>query len=114
MRAMKPTFKTLDYLYLHTAGAGNTGYVTVQTAKRTYVLTLVAATANTIQFAQGETVQKIFISTKCAATGSIEVSRVSTSQIATAIATQDVLARVWIEPVTTSGLPTKEVTLEFA
>jgi len=110
---MKPTFKTLDYIYFHTAGAGNTGYATVWTQKRAYTMNLSAATANSFQFSQGETVKRILISTKCAATGSVEVSRVSTSQIATTLGTQDVLARVWIEPVTTSGLPQKDIVLEF-
>ena len=110
---MKPTFKTLDYLYFHTAGAGNTGYATVWTGKRTYTINLSAATANSFQFQQGEVIKRILISTKCAATGSVEVSRVSSSQIATTLGTADVLGRVWIEPVTTSGMPQKDIVLEF-
>jgi len=111
---MKPTFKTLDYLYLHTSGAGNTGHATVVTTKRTYVITLAAATANSFQFVQAETILRIVLSTKCAAAGGIEVSRISTSQFANAgLATSDVLARLEIEPVTTSGLPNETVTIEF-
>ena len=110
---MKPVFKTLDYLYFHTAGAGNTAYATVYTQKRAYCVNLAAATANSLQFSQGETIKRIVLSTKCAATGSIEVSRVSTSQIATTLGTQDVIGRVWIEPVTTSGMPQKDIVLEF-
>jgi len=110
----KPTFKTLDYLYLHTSGAGNTGHATIITTKRTYVFTLVAATANSFQFVQPETIQRIVLSTKCAAAGGIEVSRISTSQFANAgLATADVLCRLEIEPVTTSGLPNETVNFEF-
>lgn len=110
----KPSFKTLDYLYFHLAGAGNTTYVTVQTQKRNYCQTLTAASTNSIQFVQGETIQRIILSVKTAAAGTIEVSRVSSSQIATAIATADVIARFDVEPVTTSGLPQKEYVLEFS
>jgi len=111
----KPTFKTLDYLYLHTSGAGNTGHATVITTKRTYVFTLAAATANSFQFVQPEVVTRIVLSTKCAAAGGIEVSRISTSQFANAgLATSDVLCRLEIEPVTTSGLPNETAVFEFA
>lgn len=111
----KPTFKTLDYLYIHTSGAGNTGQATVVTQKRTYVYTLAAATANSFQFTQPEVVLRIILSSKCAAAGGIEVSRQSTSQFANSgLATSDVLGRIEIEPVTTSGLPHVTETLEFA
>lgn len=110
---MKPSFKTLDYLYFHLAGAGNTTYATVFTSKRNYVATLTANQTNSIQFVQPESVQKIVLSVKTAAAGTIEVSRVSASQIATATATADVLARFDVEPVTTSGLPQKEYVVEF-
>jgi hypothetical protein len=110
----KPTFKTLDYLYIHTSGAGNTGHATVVTQKRTYVFNLVAATANSFQFVQAETVTRIILSTKCAAAGGIEVSRISTSQFANSgLATADVLCRLEIEPVTTSGLPNETAVFEF-
>lgn len=109
----KPTFKTLDSLYIHTAGAGNTGYVTVVTQKRVYAMTLAAATANAIQFTQAEVVLRVMISTKCAAAGTIEISRVSTTQIATATPTQDVLGRADVEPVTTSGLPQQNYYFEY-
>jgi hypothetical protein len=103
---MKPVFKTLDYLYIHTSGAGNTGHATIVTTKRTYVFNLVAATANAVQFVQGETLIRAILTSKCAAAGGIELSRVSTSQFANAgLATADVLGRIEIEPVTTSGLP---------
>lgn len=111
---MKPTFKTLDYLYIHTSGAGNTGHATVVTTKRTYVYNLVAATANSFQFTQPETIIRIILSSKCAAAGGIEVSRVSTSQFANSgLATADVLGRIEIEPVTTSGLPHVTEVIEF-
>jgi len=111
----KPTFKTLDYLYIHTSGAGNTGHATVVTQKRTYVYTLAAATANSFQFTQGEVVVRIIISTKCAAAGGVEVSRISTSQFANSgLATADVLCRLEVEPVTTSGLPNETFAFEFA
>jgi hypothetical protein len=111
---MSPTFKTLDYLYMHTSGAGNTGHATVITTKRSYVFSLVAATANSFQFTQNEVIRRIILSTKCAAAGGIEVSRISTSQFANSgLATQDVLCRLEIEPVTTSGLPNETVTFEF-
>jgi hypothetical protein len=111
---MKPTFKTLDYLYIHTSGAGNTGYLTIYTQKRAYVMNLVAATANSVQFTQGEVLVRVVVSTKCAAVGGFEISRVSTSQFAVAgVATQDVLGRGDIEPVTTSGLPQQNYVFEF-
>jgi hypothetical protein len=110
----RPTFKTLDYLYMHTSGAGNTGQATIVTTKRQYVFTLAAATANSFQFVQPETVNRIILSTKCAAAGGIEVSRISTSQFANAgLATSDVLCRLEIEPVTTSGLPNETATFDF-
>jgi len=110
----KPTFKTLDYLYIHTSGAGNTGHATVVTSKRTYVYTLAAATANSFQFVQPEVVIRVILSSKCNSAGGIEVSRVSTSQIANAgLATADVLGRIEIEPVTTSGLPHVTEVIEF-
>jgi len=112
---MKPVFAILSYLYIHTSGAGNTGYATVYTTKRAYVMNLVAATANSIQFQANETLVRIVISTKCAAAGGIEVSRQSSSQFAVAgLATPDVLARADIEPVTTSGLPQQNFVFEFA
>ena len=110
---MTPTFKTLDYLYFHTSGAGNTGYVTVITGKRAYVMTLAAATANAIQFVQAEIVRRIIISTKAAAAGAVEISRVSSSQISSATPTADVLGRLDIEPVTTSGVPQQNAYFEF-
>jgi hypothetical protein len=107
-------FKTLDYLYLHTSGAGNTGHATVITSKRQYVMTLAAATANSFQFVQNESVRRIILSTKCAAAGGIEVSRLSTSQFANAgLATSDILCRLEIEPVTTSGLPNETAVFDF-
>jgi hypothetical protein len=112
---MKPTFKTLDYLYMHTSGAGNTGHATIVTQKRAYVFTLAAATANSFQFVQPEVIIRIILSTKCAAAGGIEVSRISTSQFANAgLATSDVLCRLEVEPVTTSGLPNETAVFEFA
>lgn len=110
----KPQFTTLGYLYLHTSGAGNTGYVTVQTQKRAYVMTLAAATANAIQFAQTETILRIFLSMKCAAAGAVEISRVGTTQLSTSVPDSSVLARVDIEPVTTSGLPQQNYEINFA
>ena len=110
----QPTFKTLDYLYMHTSGAGNTGHATIVTNKRQYVFNLVAATANSFQFVQAESIRRIILSTKCAAAGGIEVSRVSTSQFANAgLATSDVICRLEIEPVTTSGLPNETVQFDF-
>ncbi len=106
-------FKTLDYLYFHLAGAGNTAYATVVTNKRTYAQTLTAAATNSVQFVQPEQVRRIIISSKCAAAGTIEVSRVSSSQIATATGTQDVLGRFDVEPVTTSGLPQQNYVLDL-
>lgn len=110
---MKPTFKTLDYLYFHLAGAGNTTYATVKTNKRHYVATLTANQTNSIQFVQPETVNEILLSCKCAAAGTIEISRVSATQISAATPTSDVLGRFDVEPVTTSGLPQKEFVLAF-
>jgi hypothetical protein len=97
--------KTLDYLYFHTSGAGNTGYALAHGKKRNYVMTLAAATANALQFAQSDTIDKVFISTKCAAAGAIEISRVGTTQLTTGSPDASVLGRVDVEPVTTSGLP---------
>lgn len=108
-----PTFATLDSIYAHTSGAGNTGYWTVITNKRVYAATLAAASANSIQFVQAEQVKRVYLSTKCAAAGAIEISRVSTSQIATANPTKDVLARVDVEPVTTSGMPQQNYAIEY-
>jgi len=107
-------FNTLDYLYIHTSGAGNTGHATVITKNRAYVYTLAAATANSFQFVQPEQIQRIIISTKCAAAGGVEISRISTSQFANAgLATADVLGRLEIEPVTTSGLPNETAVFDF-
>lgn len=112
--SMKPAFKTLDYLYIHTSGAGNTGQATVITNRRSYVYTLAAATANSFQFSQPEVVKRVILSSKCSNAGGIEVSRVSTSQFANSgLATPDVLGRIEIEPVTTSGLPHVTEVLEF-
>jgi hypothetical protein len=111
---MKPTFKTLDYLYIHTSGAANTGQATVITQKRSYVYNLAAATANSFQFVQQEVIQRIVLSMKCAAAGGVEVSRQSTSQFANpALATPDVLCRIEIEAVVTSGLPHVTEYIEF-
>jgi hypothetical protein len=110
---MKLNFKTLDYLYFHTSGAGNTGYASIITTKRTYVIALAAATANSVQFAQPETVQRIIISSKCAAAGAIEVSLFSTTNLATTPAPNGVIARLDIEPVTTSGLPVVTQVIEL-
>ena len=110
----KPSFKTLDYIYFHTSGAGNTGHATVVTNKRQYVMTLAAATANSFQFTAAESVSRIILSTKCAAAGGIEVSRISTSQFANSgLATADVICRLEIEPVTTSGLPNETAVFDF-
>ena len=105
MAAPNLNFKTLDNLYFHLAGAGNTAYVTVVTSTRVYVMTLTAAATNTIQLLSAGVIKRIFIVSKCAAAGTIEVSRVSTSQIATATPDVSVLARADVEAVTTSGLP---------
>jgi len=112
---MKPAFKTLDYLYIHTSGAGNAGHITVVTTKRTYVAKLAAASANTIQFVQGESLQRAIISlTVGSAAGGVELSRASTSQFANSgTATQDVLGRVQCDPLTTSGLPHIEAIIEW-
>jgi len=96
---------TLDYLYFHTSGAGNTGYALAHGKKRNYVMTLAAATANALQFAQPDTIDWVFISTKCAAAGAIEVSRVGTTQLTTGSPDASVFARCDVEPVTTSGMP---------
>lgn len=114
MSTASAKFKTLDYLYFHLAGAGNTAYASVITDKRVYAQTLTAAASTSIQFVQAENVKRIVISSKCAAAGTIEVSRVSSSQIATATATQDVLGRFDVEPVTTSGLPQQNYVLDFS
>jgi len=111
---MKVNFGILTFLYIHTSGAGNTGYCTVVTTKRTYVTTLLAATANSIQFQANEQIKRIFLSMKCAAAGGVELSRQSTSQFAVAgLGTPDVLGRFDIEPVTTSGLPQQNYVLEL-
>jgi hypothetical protein len=102
---MNNKFKVLDNLYFHLAGAGNTAYVTVITSSRIYVMTLTAAATNTIQILAAGTLRRIVLVTKCAAAGTIECSRVSTSQIASATPDVSVLARADVEPVTTSGLP---------
>ena len=112
--ATNTAFKTLDYLYMHTSGAGNTGHATIITNDRTYVFTLAAATANSFQFVAPCKIRRIVLSTKCAAAGGIEVSRISTSQFANAgLATADVLCRLEVEPVTTSGLPNETVQFDF-
>jgi hypothetical protein len=105
MAAPNLTFKTLDSLYFHLAGAGNTAYATIVTSSRVYVMTLTAAATNTVQFLGSGRIQRIFIVSKCAAAGTIEISRVSTSQISTATPDVSVIGRADIEPVTTSGLP---------
>jgi hypothetical protein len=114
MSAPNLSFKTLDSLYFHLAGAGNTAYVTVVTSSRVYVMTLTAAATNTIQLLSSGRILRIYIVSKCAAAGTIEVSRVSTSQIATATPDVSVLARADIEPVTTSGLPLIEFVWDFS
>ena len=114
MSAPNLSFKTLDSLYFHLAGAGNTAYVTVVTSSRVYVMTLTAAATNTIQLLSSGRILRIYIISKCAAAGTIEVSRVSTSQIATATPDVSVLARADIEPVTTSGLPLVEFVWDFS
>jgi hypothetical protein len=114
MAAPNLNFKTLDSLYFHLAGAGNTAYATVVTSTRIYVMTLTAAATNTIQFLGSGRIQRIYIVSKCAAAGTIEVSRVSTSQIATATPDVSVLARADIEPVTTSGLPLVELVFDYS
>lgn len=111
----RPSFKTLDYLYFHTSGAGNTGHATIVTSNRTYVMALAAATANSFQFTSGASISRIILSTKCAAAGGIEISRVSTSQFANSgLATSDVLGRLEIEAVTTSGLANESLVIEYA
>jgi hypothetical protein len=97
--------KTLDFLYFHTSGAGNTGYATVKGSKRNYVMTLAAATANALQFNQSDNITEVYISTKCAAAGAIEISRIGTTQLTTGTPDVSVIGRVDVEPVTTSGLP---------
>jgi len=114
MAAPNLSFKTLDSLYFHLAGAGNTAYVTVITSTRVYVMTLTAAATNTIQFLGSGRILRVVIVSKCAAAGTIEMSRVSTSQIATATPDVSVLARADIEPVTTSGLPLVTLTWDFS
>lgn len=98
-------FKSGDFIYFHTSGAGNTGYVTLRGGKRNYVMTLAAATANSLQFFQADTITDAVLSMKCAATGAVEVSRTGTTQLATGTPDVSVLARADIEAVTTSGLP---------
>jgi len=93
-----------SYLYFHTSGAGNTGYITLKGSKRNYVMTLAAATANSYQFFTSDKITDIFISTKCAAAGAIEISKTGTTQLATATPDVSVIARVDVEAVTTSGL----------
>ncbi len=114
MAAPNLSFKTLDNLYFHLAGAGNTAYVTVITSTRVYVMTLTAAATNTIQLLSSGRIVRIILITKCAAAGTIEVSRVSTSQIASATPDVSVLARADVEPVTTSGLPLVQFTWDFS
>jgi len=94
-----------SYLYFHTSGAGNTGYITLKGSKRNYVMTLAAATANAYQFFAADKITGAYISTKCAAAGAIEISTTGTTQLSTATPDVSVRARVDIEPVTTSGLP---------
>jgi hypothetical protein len=114
MAAPNLSFKTLDSLYFHLAGAGNTAYATVVTTTRIYVMTLTAAATNTIQLLANGQIKRIFIVSKCAAAGTIEVSRVSTSQIASATPDVSVIARADIEPVTTSGLPLVWLMFDFS
>jgi len=114
MAAPNLSFKALDSLYFHLAGAGNTAYVTVVTSTRVYVMTLTAAATNTIQLLGAGRILRVYIVSKCAAAGTIEMSRVSTSQIATATPDVSVLARADIEPVTTSGLPLIELIWDFS
>jgi hypothetical protein len=113
MAASNLNFKTLDNLYFHLAGAGNTAYATIITSNRVYVMTLTAAATNTVQILGTTRLQRIYIVSKCAAAGTIEVSRVSTSQIASATPDVSVLARADIEPVTTSGLPLVELVFDY-
>lgn len=105
MAAPNLSFRTLDNLYFHLAGAGNTAYATVVTSSRVYVMTLTAASSNTIQLLGSGQIRRIIIVTKCAAAGTIEISRVSTSQISSATPDVSVIGRADVEPVTTSGLP---------
>ena len=114
MAAQNLNFKTLDNLYFHLAGAGNTAYATVITTNRIYVMTLTPAASNTIQILGNTKLVRIHIVTKCAASGTIEVSRVSTSQIASATPDVSVLARAEVEPITTSGLPLLELTFDYS
>jgi hypothetical protein len=113
MAASSLNFKTLDNLYFHLAGAGNTAYATVVTTTRIYVMTLTAAATNTIQLLGSGTIKRISVITKCAAAGTIEVSRVSTTQIASATPDVSVIARADVEPVTTSGLPVIQFVFDF-
>src|SRR5262245_47924916 len=111
---MKPTFKTLDNRYMHPTEAGTTGHATMIIIKRQYQYTIVWTTPNWFKFVQPEVIKRIILSSKCAAAGGIEISRVSTSQFANSgLATSDVLGRIEIEPVTTSGLPHVTEVLEF-
>jgi len=109
-----PKLNSGQYLYIHTSGAGNTGYITVVTQKRSYVMTLAAATANALQVFQSETLKRVILTMKCAAAGAVEVSLTGTTQLSTATPDASVLARADIEPVTTSGLPQQNYWFEFA
>jgi hypothetical protein len=111
---MNTKFKVLDSLYFHLAGAGNTAYVTVITNSRIYVMTLTAAATNTIQILATGTLRRIIIVSKCAAAGTIEISRVSGTQIASATPDVSVLGRADIEPVTTSGLPLASFVFDYS
>jgi len=102
-----------SYLYIHTSGAGNTGYITFKGTKRNYVMTLAAATANAYQFFTGDTLTKAYCSMKCAAAGAVELSTTGTTQLSTATPDVSVRARFDIEPVTTSGLPQQNYEVEL-
>lgn len=109
----QPKIAQGGYLYFHTSGAGNTGYATVRGTKRTYTMTLAAATANAMQFFQSETIQAIYLSMKCAAAGAVELSLTGTTQLSTGTPDASVIGRVDIEPVTTSGLPQQNYTISY-
>ncbi len=102
-----------SYIYIHTSGAGNTGYITFKGAKRNYVMTLAAATANAYQFFTSDKITGAYISTKCAAAGAIEISTTGTTQLSTGTPDVSVRARVDVEPVTTSGLPQQNYQLDL-
>jgi hypothetical protein len=102
-----------SYLYFHTSGAGNTGYITLKGSKRNYVMTLAAATANAYQFFTSDKITSAYISTKCAAAGAIEISTTGTTQLSTGTPDVSVRARVDIEPVTTSGLPQQNYQIDL-